>query len=219
MKTIQAYLQQQDTSSNSLGDQLRKYYRKQSVWYDLTRWAFLFGRKRLIRMLPLNRKEILHFIEPGCGTGVNLAQIRERYPYATVHGIDLSEDMLQSAYHRLQHLRRVRLTHGFYGQQGLTQPDSVHAVVCSYMLTMVNPGFEQIIDKAYADLKPGGIFAVVDFHTTRHPWFARWMWHNHVRMEGQWLKKAETRFVTHTLEYRKAYLGWWTYAIYIGVKP
>ena len=60
----------------------------------------------------------------------------------------------------------------------------VDLVLCSYSLSMFNPGWEQAIERAIQDLKPGGHFAFVDFHDTRFRFFRWWMKVNHVRMEA-----------------------------------
>ena len=43
-------------------------------FYDVTRWAFLFGRTPLIRMAA-ERIRPLRILEVGCGTGKNLAEL------------------------------------------------------------------------------------------------------------------------------------------------
>jgi len=62
---------------------------------------------------------------------------------------------------------------------------SFDLVLCSYALSMFNPGFEAAIVAARCDLVPGGHFALVDFHAAGSRAFARWMGVNHVRMDGQ----------------------------------
>ncbi len=62
---------------------MQRYYRLQSKIYDATRWTFLFGRKRIIRELPvLEQKAALEVLEVGCGTGYNLKRLALQFPNA-----------------------------------------------------------------------------------------------------------------------------------------
>jgi len=91
-------------------------------------------------------------------------------------------------------------------------------VLCSYALTMFNPGFEAAIAAAHRDLAPGGHIAVVDFHATRFRWFARWMRVNHVRMDGQLRPLLHEKFSTVTERVCPAYGGVWDYLLFVGRK-
>ena len=53
---------------------LDRYYRWHAHFYDATRWAFLFGRKALIR-LAAKQLQPRRILEVGCGTGKNLAEL------------------------------------------------------------------------------------------------------------------------------------------------
>ena len=44
---------------------MRNYYQFQSKIYDLTRWSFLFGRKTVIRKLPVDTLAPVHIVEIG----------------------------------------------------------------------------------------------------------------------------------------------------------
>ena len=50
---------------------LQRYYHFQSVIYDLTRWSFLFGRRRLVQQL-ITSPPPHRILEIACGTGTNL---------------------------------------------------------------------------------------------------------------------------------------------------
>ena len=79
-------------------DALKRYYRLHAPIYDATRWAFLFGRVRLIQLLSKSYlgapKQILDL---GCGTGKNLCALAHAFPQAHITGVDLSPAMLVQA--------------------------------------------------------------------------------------------------------------------------
>lgn len=202
-------------NTNSNAERLRKYYRFQSKIYDLTRWSFLFGRQRVLTQLPLPEDEPFHLLEVGCGTGHNLKQAARRYQEAQFTGVDISEDMLDIAGDKLAgYGEQVTLLRGYYGEVDL--PVRPNVILFSYCLTMVNPGFEALLDQAHADLLPGGIIAVADFHDTSVAAFRRHMAGHHVRMEGQVLTALEERFTPLRSEVSRAYGGVWRYLVFTG---
>jgi S-adenosylmethionine-diacylgycerolhomoserine-N-methlytransferase len=78
-------------------ERMNHYYQFQSQIYDLTRWTFLFGRKRVIRKIPVLSSDVKTILEVGCGTGRNLIALANRFPNATIVGLDISEDMVMKA--------------------------------------------------------------------------------------------------------------------------
>lgn len=190
------------------------YYRWQSRIYDGTRWSFLFGRTAVIEQLArlAQPKQIL---EVGCGTGRNLAELARRFPQARLTGVDVSADMLAITRRKLRGRAELR-------RQRYDAPVAAGAhdlVLCSYALSMFNPGWEAALDAAAADLAPGGLLALVDFHGSRHAWFRRWMGLNHVRMDGHLLPALEGRFDTVISTRRPAYGGVWEWLLHVGRKP
>ncbi|MFO1452409.1 MAG: class I SAM-dependent methyltransferase [Opitutaceae bacterium] len=202
------------------GDELpiERYYRWHARIYDLTRWSFLFGRTALLRNLERHSLEPRHILEVGCGTGRNLLELARRFPKARLTGVDLSDTMLERARRKLHpHRDRLSLVRRFYDAP-LSERGGYDLVVCSYSLSMFNPGFEIAVRAAVSDVSPQGLLAMVDFHDTAHPWFARWMQRNHVRMEAQLLPVLRT--LTHPLleQVHQAYGGVWRYVEYIGCR-
>ncbi len=197
------------------------YYRWHAGIYDLTRWSFLFGRSRLLRRLDQRRFEPRSILEVGCGTGSNLLALARRYPTAELVGIDLSESMLERARRKLRpHQERVSWVRGPYDAP-LREGRGFDLVVCSYALSMFNPGFDRALRAAASDLSSRGLLVLVDFHDTAHPWFARWMRRNHVRMEGQLLPLLRAVTEPQYVGLRPAYGGVWRYVEYVGsrVRP
>jgi S-adenosylmethionine-diacylgycerolhomoserine-N-methlytransferase len=195
---------------------LERYYRLHAKIYDATRWSFLFGRAALIRTLALQSRTLERILEVGCGTGHNLVKLCETFPAAHVVGLDLSADMLKVARRRLsQWANRVTLLHGAYGQT-LQPPRTFDAILFSYALSMMNPGWASAIERAHCDLTENGVIAVVDFHDSPLRLFKAWMRFNHVRLDGHLLPKLEACFRQRALDLRHAYGGAWSYLLFIG---
>lgn len=194
---------------------LAGYYRWHAAVYDLTRWAFLFGRRQVL--LQAAAKTVpQRILEIGCGTGRNLAELADCFPKAQIVGVDLSRDMLDRARPKLKkHGRRVALLHRAYDA-----PIAVGAkfdlILFSYSLSMMNPGFAKVLEICREDLSEKGAVAVVDFHDTRWTWFRRWMGVNHVRMEGQILPALQEDFTAASCQVLRAYAGMWRYLIFVG---
>lgn len=198
------------------------YYRFHARIYDATRWSFLFGRSRILKLTAALAPGPIRILEIGCGTGRNLIELAELFPEAQITGIDLSETMLAIARRKTARFgARVTLVRGAYGQQAGTpgpMGGGYDLVLCSYALTMFNPGFEAAIATAHRDLAPGGRLALVDFHATRLGWFANWMRINHVRMDAQLQPRLREAFspIVDTVDI--AYGGVWQYLLFIGRK-
>lgn len=193
------------------------YYKFQSKIYDLTRWTFLFGRKRIVRELPFERDAAFKLLEVGCGTGYNLQRLARRFPKAHLTGMDLSGDMLRIARQNTQAFGdRVELIQAPYGQTPLSfQPD---VILFSYSLTMINPQWQDLLEEAYRDLPEGGIIAVADFHRSQFNWFKNHMANHHVRMDAHLLPVLQEQFTPLTEDVENAYLGVWEYLVYVGKK-
>lgn len=214
------------TSSNPLANMisvrsdqqtLTRYYQFHAKIYDATRWSFLFGRAALVDSLS-SRCRATRILEVGCGTGRNLYALARAYPNAEITGVDLSPEMLAIARKNLARYQdRIQLRREAYGSN-LTPKPRYDLILFSYALTMFNPGWEEAITNAYADLFLGGSIAVVDFHLTTIPPFARWMATNHVRMDGHLLPKLRSQFSPVACGIAPAYGGLWHYFLFIGRK-
>ena len=199
------------------GDALRGYYRLHARVYDATRWSFLFGRGQLIDTLARDPMPVRRILEIGCGTGWLLSRLAWRFPGASLTGVDLSSDMLVQARKRLQACPgRCELRCEPYSAP--LEPGGFDLIVLSYALSMMNPGFDAVLDAAASDLAPGGRIAVVDFHDTPIRTFRRWMGLNHVRMEGQLRPALAGRWRHHELRLLPAWLGLWRRIQFIGVQ-
>lgn len=197
---------------------LQSYYRLHAGIYDATRWSFLFGRRHAMELVIGTHPE--RVLEIGCGTGANIETLCRLFPSAEVTGVDLSSTMLDQARTKLKdRLGRVSLMQRAYDQPVDESGHGFDLVVCSYSLSMFNPGWEQAIQCAYADLAPGGRIVVVDFHASPVTWFRRWMQVNHVRMEAHLRPALLQRFKPEVDRTHRAYGGLWRYLTFVGQKP
>lgn len=204
------------SGSDAPGDALRRYYQLHAPLYDLTRWAFLFGRRRLCRELA--QRAPLRVLEIGCGTGRNLDQLARLLPAAQLSGADLSGDMLARARQRLGGLgTRLKLWEGDFAR--MPAGEQHDAVLLSYVLTMTHPHTEALLAAAWQRVAPGGVLAIVDFHDSPLRLFRRWMAVNHVRLQGE--LPAYVRDLDGAAEIRRysAFGGLWRYVQIVVEKP
>ena len=207
-----------ESTERETHESLAGYYRLHSKIYDLTRWSFLFGRSSLVQRIAAE-KDPKRILEVGCGTGTNLAGLARIFPRAELHGLDLSEDMLQRARRKLApHEARTRFLHRAYNEP-VRHGRPFDLIWFSYSLSMFNPGWERALDVASEDLAESGIVAVVDFHDTPFGLFTKWMAMHHVRLEGHLLEGLRARFTPLYEHTGAAWLGVWKYFQFIGKKP
>lgn len=198
-------------------DTMQNYYRLHASIYDLTRWSFLFGRKGLIRRTQVLHPEAKRILEVGCGTGIQLVSLTQHFPKAKIWGMDVSENMLQKSEKRIENYKdRVDLIQAPYQLGKSHFQDSLDLILFSYSLSMINPQWEELLEQASRDLKPGGLIAVVDFYDSRFPWFKRHMGNNHVRMDAHMTPVLEKYFAPLLNQTYPAYWGVWQYFMYIG---
>jgi S-adenosylmethionine-diacylgycerolhomoserine-N-methlytransferase len=203
------------TASAESEQALARYYRFHARIYDATRWSFLFGRAGLMERVAALR-EPAAILEIGCGTGRNLAQLARRFPNARLTGLDLSADMLTRARRTLEPFgERITLLQQAYAQP-LDAAPRFDLIALSYCLSMINPGYDQVIASARQDLLPNGLIAVVDFHDSDWPAFRRWMGANHVRMDAHLLPELRAKFQPLDSAVSRAYGGIWRYFHFIG---
>ncbi len=195
---------------------LQRYYRLHARIYDATRWSFLFGRDHLLRLVAQMHKP-RRILEIGCGTGHNLAAMCRLFPEAEIAGIDLSSAMLDKARRKLRpNAGRVRLINAAYAHPIHGMAPRFDLIVCSYALSMFNPGWETAIAAARQDLADHGFFALVDFHNSRVPAFRQWMGRNHVRMDGHLEPLLRNSFRPVIARTTGAYGGVWRFLTFIG---
>ena len=197
---------------------LMRYYRFHARLYDATRWSFLFGRKALMQEIAAYCRP-RNILEVGCGTGKNLLRLHQIFPEASLLGVDLSRHMLRVARRKLGNLNgKLELLEQPYFQQ-LSPQRPFDLVIFSYCLSMINPGWEQALQAAKLDLRPGGWIAVVDFHASHAVWFKKWMAINHVQIGGHLLPLLTDQFQPRAITIKPTYKGLWSFFSFIGTRP
>jgi S-adenosylmethionine-diacylgycerolhomoserine-N-methlytransferase len=198
---------------------IRNFYRFHARIYEATRWAFLFGRHRLIRHLNLERFSNKTVLEVGCGTGHNLLRLAANYPNLQLIGLDISPEMLRIASKRLKgYSDRILLVEKPYTSIESALPLKPDIILFSYSLSMFNPGWEAGLQRAFDQLDKGGLIAVVDFHASPIRLFLRWMDIYHVRLDKHLLPVLENRYKPLHKSVCRAYGGLWSYFLFLGQK-
>jgi S-adenosylmethionine-diacylgycerolhomoserine-N-methlytransferase len=185
---------------------LEGFYAGQAESYDRFRDQLLHGRDQLLARLPLAAGDVL--VELGAGTGRNLEPIASRLPsLAEVHLVDLCPSLLAVARRRIaahgwQHIHAIEADATAWRP---ARPADV--VLCAYSLTMM-PDWRATVANACSMLRPGGLFAVVDFtlidaavaqlaDVQSQPAVLRWFWrrwfgHDGVRPDAHLLPHLNT---------------------------
>lgn len=151
-------------------------------------------------MVPLQLIEGM-VLDAGTGPGTLVRAIAHRFPQLQVHGVDLSEGMIQLA---REHAQRERLEERAHYKVGdvrqLPYPDQSFAIVVSTISLHHWQELEQPLRELYRVLQPGGRLWIYDarFITT------------------MMIKKAQasTPFAHVLLEDQLVRTGFWPFAIY-----
>tara|TARA_R110000868_G_scaffold37111_6_gene131446 strand:+ start:29289 stop:29894 length:606 start_codon:yes stop_codon:yes gene_type:complete len=190
---------------------IKSYYKLHSKFYDISRWAFLFGRNSIPKFFP-KLKSGSRVLDLGCGTGKHLQQLTKKYPNCEIIGLDQSEYMLEFINPSIY--KSVHIKNEVYSQDSF-EDNSFDLVLCSYSLTMFDDIWKTIpIIKSH--LKPTGKLLVVDFDATPFNWFSKWMKRNHVSFEPNLFELLKNSFDVEKMITKKGYLDLYTYSALIA---
>ncbi len=135
--------------------------RRLSFWSD-QRW-----KRLMVEALPpaeeLPSPAALAALDLACGTGDLCFALAERYPSATITGLDLAEEMLVIARRRAAAGGRpsIRFINGDMAHLPFPA-ESVHLVTGGYALRNA-PDLQQALLEVYRVLRPGGSATFLDF--------------------------------------------------------
>jgi S-adenosylmethionine-diacylgycerolhomoserine-N-methlytransferase len=192
---------------------LERFYGLHAAIYDWTRPWLLRGREDAVRALAPRAGE--RVLDVGCGTGWSLPRLAASG--ARVIGIEPARPMWWRALARLMSTQLagvVGLDDRPYGSHD-AYAGAIDAILFSYSLSMIPP-FERVLERARADLRPGGRIAVVDFVDARGPVGAG-LRRSHVQLGPARLEALRRLFRPLRAEVRSH--GLWSYVLFTGERP
>lgn len=141
-------------------EEMDAFFTKRVSGYDehmLSHWQEDYPL--LAEQLPAQANEILDL---GCGTGLEMEAIYQRFPNMHITGIDLSESMLAQLQRKFPDKSlTLRLEDYFAADLGETCYD---AVVSFESLHHFKPEKKRLLyEKLYRALRPGGVFVLCDY--------------------------------------------------------
>lgn len=194
-------------------DSVNSYYKVHSRIYDLTRWGILFGRNRLLELIPEDfRPE--RILDLGCGTGKHLIKLAERFPDANIIGVDASKEMLNKASSKVKSFDHIELTHTPVNTF-LNNSQHFDLIICSYSLSMFGDD-HNYLELIHDSLTQNGFVAIVDFDYTPLKVFEHWMNFNHVEISGSLFTELKNTFQVKHSDTKSAYSGLWRYSFFVG---
>lgn len=97
-----------------------------------------------------------HVLEMGCGRGVGISILLDRFGAETVDAFDYDPHMVRLARQRHAHHRHVRLWNG--DAAAIATPDAQYDAVFDFGIIHHIPDWRAALGEAYRVLRPGGLF-------------------------------------------------------------
>jgi S-adenosylmethionine-diacylgycerolhomoserine-N-methlytransferase len=146
-------------------ERLDAFYRGQARTYDDFRRRLLHGREELMERLRFRAGDV--WFDMGAGTGSNAELLGDRLPaLGRVVQVDLCPSLLDVA-RRRQEERGWTNVETVAADASTWRPEErADVVTFSYSLTMI-PDWFAAIDRAWENLRPGGLLGAVDFYISR----------------------------------------------------
>ena len=184
------------------------------------RYWWYVGRSKLVHHLPVSRDAALRILEVGCGVGYNLAQFAEYFVNANLVGLEQASTALARAEQAVKpHQNRMDLYRSTYNAPLFEVGGSFDVLLFSYEFSNTTTTWQQQLDQAYRDLKPGGFIVVLDFHRMPFRWLRQRLRQKHHQADEQLLPKLQQQFATLSTDVCRAYGGLWEYFFFVGIKP
>jgi len=143
--------------------------------YDLWVWIAVLGntkklRESILEFVPQNPNVL---IDLATGTGENALLLKQKFPSSTILASDLSEGMLKVA--RKKALKKgLSIEFSFKDATKTNYPSEIADFVAISFALHDLPGEKRIevMKEAYRLLKPGGTFAIYEYHLPKN-WLYR----------------------------------------------
>ena len=135
-----------------------------NIYEPLSRWVFYPRIASVIRSLKIEPDA--RVLEVGVGTGLSL----EAYPpHAEIVGIDLAEDMLAKAQHKIDRRgwRNIQVRPG--DAQNMAFPDDSFDYVMAYHVISVVPDPQRMMAEMHRVCRPGGTIVMINHFRTDNP--------------------------------------------------
>jgi len=130
------------------------------IW-ELVGFRYNSWRIQAINALNLNKGHVV--VDLGCGTGLNFSHFFKSIGSSgKVIGVDISHKMLEMAKKRIE---KNKWNNSFLFLSTMLDyeiPRSVDGIICTYSLGL-SKSHDQIIQKSFHSLKPGGRLVVLEF--------------------------------------------------------
>lgn len=152
-------------------ENLDRFYKIHSKFYDLTRKFFLLNREKALSMLDLRPGE--NVIDFACGTGLNVPFLIQKN--VNVTGIDYSAYMLEKAREKYPFVNFVE-----GDVSGIKIKEKADAIVCTYSISMIEKWTESVLNMKNS-LKKEGRLLILDFYPFQgyikflYPAFKKWL--------------------------------------------
>lgn len=212
-----------------------KFFSNTATTYDkIAAWATFgkdcYWKKEILRQIT----KADSYLDLACGTGILTRKIAERFPFAKIVGVDVSENYLDVAKKNSNSYQNISFI--LRDVEELSLPDRFDCVVSSYVPKYCDASI--LVNVCLAHLNDGGKIILHDFTYPKNKLMQKfWALHFAVlRFVGlflpswscafselpnlirtsRWLDDCEAEMKKHGLATTKQYLTWDTSAILVG---
>lgn len=166
-------------------------FTRTSATYDAARAKLIPPYDRFystaVSLLPFDPDAEIRILDLGAGTGLLAAFIREKFPNAHLHLVDIADSMLDLA---RQRLRSDRTTYSISDYASQPIEGQWHAIVSALSIHhLIDPSKRDLFRRIYSALLPGGVFVNAEQVAGPTPELTR-------RYHQQWLSQIRERGAT-----------------------
>jgi demethylmenaquinone methyltransferase/2-methoxy-6-polyprenyl-1,4-benzoquinol methylase len=212
-----------------------KFFSNTATTYDkIVTWATFgkdsYWKKEILMQIP----KADSYLDLACGTGILTRKIAERFPFAKIVGVDISENYLDVAKKNSTSCQNISFVR--QDAEDLSLPTRFDCVVSSYIPKYCDAGI--LVNACLEHLNDNGKIILHDFVYPKNKLMQK-LWALHfvvLRFVGlflpswkdafselpdlikrsRWLDDYESEMKKHGLDVTKQYLTWETSAILIG---